>query len=222
MGGVVGGWLLVVFVYKFVGPPATPLMVIRKIQALAADSAARPAWTWISLASIPPSVQQVIVAAEDARFMEHWGIDFGAIGNVIHRSGRTTRLRGASTITMQTVKNVFLWPGRSYIRKCIEGLMAPIAGCIWGKRRTLEIYLNVVEWGDGIYGIEAAAQKYFHRSASQLRVHQAAALAAILPNPRGLSPHVLSAASRKRVERILREWKAVHVPATKSKRDRIG
>lgn len=209
-----GSWLLTVCAYKFVGPPVTPLMVMRKIQSFAGNSPTKQAWTWIPLTSIPLSVQQVVVAAEDARFMEHWGIDVGAIGDVFHGARRKARLRGASTITMQTVKNVFLWPGRSYIRKCLEGLMAPIAGLVWGKKRTLEIYVNVVEWGDGIYGIEAAAQKYFQRPARRLKVHEAAALASILPNPRGLSPHVLSIASRKRVERILREWRGVRVPIT--------
>jgi monofunctional biosynthetic peptidoglycan transglycosylase len=121
---------------------------------------------------------------------------------------------------MQTVKNLFLWPGRSYIRKFLEALMAPVAGFVWGKRRTLEIYLNVIEWGDGIYGIEEAAQEYFQHSAKDLTVSEAAALASILPNPRKLSPAFMSHVTRRRYDRILREWKGVQVPVSYHPRGR--
>lgn len=217
---VVGSWLAVVLAYRFVAPPATPLMFIRYLQAVSGSDSPKREWKWIPLSSISRPAQQVIVAAEDARFMDHWGIDLSAVGDVLDGSERRSRWRGASTITMQTVKNLFLWPGRSYIRKAIEAVMAPVAGLVWGKRRTLEIYLNVVEWGDGIYGIEAAAQRYFRTSASQLTVQQAAALAAILPNPRKFSPHILSASSRRRVDRIMREWQAVRIPTSGSRRER--
>jgi monofunctional biosynthetic peptidoglycan transglycosylase len=113
---------------------------------------------------------------------------------------------------MQTVKNVFLWPGRSYIRKGLEALMAPIAGVVWGKRRTLELYINVIEWGQGVYGLEAASRYYFNKPANQLDIREAAALAAILPAPRRLSPKSLSSTSQRRYQRILREANAIVLP----------
>ena len=210
MGSV---WVLTVLLFRFVNPPITPLIAIRSAEYTFEDRDVPTRWEWVPLASIPLHVQQSIVAAEDARFMEHWGIDVSAVGEAIEESDDRRRgPRGASTITMQTVKNVFLWPGRSYWRKVIEGVMAPIAGVLWGKRRTLEIYLNVIEWGEGIYGIQAASEYYFDRSVGQLSLEQAAALASILPSPRKLSPKNLSVVSRQRFDRIIREASAVPLP----------
>jgi len=207
-----GMWLLCVVLVRFFNPPFTPLVALRYVQSVWNGSDRPQIQSWIPLSRIPIPAQQAIVAAEDARFMEHWGIDLGAIGEVL--DDESSRPRGASTITMQTVKNVFLWPGRSYLRKVIEAGMALIAGMMWGKRRTLEIYLNVVEWGDGIYGIEEASKAYFHHSASALTVTEAAALASILPNPRQLSPQRMSHATRKRFERVMREWEGTRTPTT--------
>jgi monofunctional biosynthetic peptidoglycan transglycosylase len=213
-------WLFVVFVYRFVNPPVTPLIAIRYVQSVWSGTDRPQSLSWVPLTSIPTPVQQAVVAAEDSRFMNHWGVDLGAIGTVLDQTDGRRRLRGASTITMQTVKNLFLWPGRSYIRKFLEALMAPVAGFVWGKRRTLEIYLNVIEWGDGIYGIEEAAQEYFQHSAKDLTVSEAAALASILPNPRKLSPAFMSHVTRRRYDRILREWKGVQVPVSYHPRGR--
>jgi monofunctional biosynthetic peptidoglycan transglycosylase len=180
--------------------------------------ASHPRGSWVRIRELPAYVVQAVVTAEDSRFVEHWGVDLLAFGDVLSRSNgghgakRNVRLRGASTITMQTVKNLFLWPGRSYIRKGLELVMAPIAGLIWGKRRTLELYLNVIEWGDGVYGIDAAAWSYFNKRAAKLTLREAAALAAILPNPRRLSPLVMAKATRRRFERIMRESYATKVP----------
>jgi monofunctional biosynthetic peptidoglycan transglycosylase len=148
--------------------------------------------------------------------MSHCGIDISAVSMAIDDSDGRRRLRGASTITMQTVKNLFLWPGRSYVRKLVEVAMAPVAGLVWGKYRTLELYVNVIEWGPGVYGIEAASQEYFHHSAKELTVSEAAALAAILPNPRKLSPQRMSRPTRKRYERIIREWQGAQVPPVRA------
>jgi monofunctional biosynthetic peptidoglycan transglycosylase len=148
--------------------------------------------------------------------MSHWGVDISAVGRAIDDGDSRRRLRGASTITMQTVKNLFLWPGRSYLRKVFEVIMAPIAGFVWGKRRTLELYVNVIEWGPGIYGIEAASQEYFRHAAKALTVSEAAALAAILPNPRKLSPQRMSHPTRRRYERIIREWQGAQVPSARA------
>lgn len=207
-------WLVSVLLFRFINPPITPLMVIRSAEYLITDKPLIRQWDWVPLSEIPLPVQQAVVAAEDARFMDHWGVDFSAVEDAMDDSGARKRPRGASTITMQTVKNVFLWPGRSYLRKIIEVGMAPIAGVVWGKRRTLELYLNIIEWGEGVYGIEAASQFYFKRSVRQLSLQQAAALASVLPSPRRLSPNDLSEVSRQRYERIVKEANAVPLPTS--------
>jgi monofunctional biosynthetic peptidoglycan transglycosylase len=136
---------------------------------------------WVSLDDMAPVLPRTVVTAEDSRYCEHRGVDWDAVSDVID----TTRgaPRGASTITMQTVKNLYLWQSRSYVRKFLEVPLAYYADAVLGKRRTLEIYLNVAEWGPGIYGVEAAAQRYFNRPASKLDARQASLLAAALPNP---------------------------------------
>jgi monofunctional biosynthetic peptidoglycan transglycosylase len=208
----VGAWLFVVLMYRVVRPPATPLMAIRAVQAVWTSEAGFRSWEWVPLRKLPAYIPQAIVTAEDSRFVEHWGVDLSAVGDAIDAAGGRSRLRGASTITMQTVKNLFLWPGRSYLRKVIEWCMAPLAGVVWGKRRTLELYLNVIEWGEGMYGLESAARHYFKKGASQLSVSEAAALAAILPNPRKLSPIRMVYSTRRRYERILREYASTRLP----------
>lgn len=207
-------WGISVVFFRFVNPPLTPLIGIRAAEYLFAGKPALREWTWRPISYFPIHVQQAVVAAEDARFMEHWGVDLSAVEDALDDADERSKPRGASTITMQTVKNVFLWPGRSYLRKALEAVMAPVAGIVWGKRRTLELYLNVIEWGEGVYGLEAAAQHYMNKSAAQLSLHEAATLAAILPNPRRLSPKSLSRASERRYQRIMREAAAVVVPSS--------
>jgi monofunctional biosynthetic peptidoglycan transglycosylase len=135
------------------------------------------------LRSIAPTALASVIASEDASFCENDGVDWGSLREVLSGAGERGPSRGASTITMQTAKNLFLWPGRSTIRKGVEIGMALVLGEAWSKARTLEIYLNIAEWGDGIYGIEAAADRYFHKRASDLNPHEAAMLATALPNP---------------------------------------
>jgi monofunctional biosynthetic peptidoglycan transglycosylase len=187
-------------------------MVIRSVEYWLKGESAFKGWEWKPLSYFPIHAQQAVVAAEDSRFTDHWGVDLSAVGDAIDDSDERSKPRGASTITMQTVKNVFLWPGRSYIRKGIEAVMAPVAGVVWGKRRTLELYINVIEWGQGVYGLEAASRYYFNKPANQLDIREAAALAAILPAPRRLSPRALSNASQQRYQRILREAQAIVLP----------
>jgi monofunctional biosynthetic peptidoglycan transglycosylase len=134
---------------------------------------------WVSLDDIAPIVPRTIVSAEDGHYCEHPGVDWDAVSDVLDSESS----RGASTITMQTVKNLYLWQGRSYLRKALEVPLAYYADIVLGKRRMLEIYLNVAEWGPGIFGVEAAAQRYFKRSAADLDARQAGLLAAALPNP---------------------------------------
>jgi len=176
-GFLIGSVLLVV-IYGAVPPPVTPLMLIRAVEGHGIGKSWRP------LRGISANLVRAVMAGEDAKFCEHHGFDWDAIRDAWqrYRSGRG-RLRGASTISMQTAKNVFLWPGRDWLRKGFEAYFTVLIELAWGKPRIIEIYLNVVEWGPGIYGAEAAAQSYFHRPAAALNVEEAARLAAILPDP---------------------------------------
>jgi monofunctional biosynthetic peptidoglycan transglycosylase len=205
-------WVATVIVMRFISPPLTPLIAFRAAEYWLEGKPGIRAWEWRPISYYPTHVLQAVVAAEDARFFDHWGVDLSAVEDALDDSDGRSKPRGASTITMQTVKNIFLWPGRSYIRKAIEACMAPVAGILWGKKRTLELYVNVIEWGEGIYGLEAAAQYYFNRPANELSAREAAALAAILPSPRKLSPKSLGGASGRRFERIIRESPDVAVP----------
>ncbi|RYB03437.1 monofunctional biosynthetic peptidoglycan transglycosylase [Lichenibacterium ramalinae] len=137
---------------------------------------------WVPLAAVSPKLVASVILSEDGQFCHEHGIDVSALREVI-ADGDGAPARGASTITMQVAKNLFLWPGRSYLRKALEIPLAVLLDALWGKRRVLEAYLNVAEWGEGIYGIEAAAQDHFHVGASALTGRQAALLATALPNP---------------------------------------
>jgi monofunctional biosynthetic peptidoglycan transglycosylase len=160
-----------------VARPVSTLMLARMIEGKSYQRVYAP------LRTIAPTALAAVIASEDARFCDNDGVDWGALREVLSGAGEHGPSRGASTITMQTAKNLFLWPGRSTIRKGVEIGMALALGEAWSKARTLEIYVNIAEWGDGIYGIEAAADRYFHKSASQLNPHEAALLATALPNP---------------------------------------
>jgi monofunctional biosynthetic peptidoglycan transglycosylase len=165
-------------VYRFVPPPVTVLMILRAAQGHGMD------YRWRPLAAISPALAQAAVASEDAHFCSHHGFDLQAIQKAIkHDQRQPNRLKGGSTISQQTAKNVFLWPGRSYLRKGIEAWYTVLIEALWGKRRIMEVYLNVVEFGPGVYGAQAASQHYFHEDASQLTPSQAADLIAVLPKP---------------------------------------
>ncbi len=159
-----------------VARPFSTLMLARTVEGKPYQRVYAP------LKTIAPTALATVIASEDASFCDNDGVDWDALHEVIGDShGEPSR--GASTITMQTAKNLFLWPGRSIIRKGVEIPMALVLGKAWSKARTLEIYLNIAEWGEGLYGIEAAAERYFRKSASQLNSHEAALLATSLPNP---------------------------------------
>ena len=170
--------LFFVALYRLLPPPVTPLMLIREVEGYGI------AKSWRPLAQISPHLARAAMAGEDAKFCQHHGFDWEAIREAWRRyEAGAKRLRGASTISMQTAKNVFLWPGRDWLRKALEAYFTALIELAWGKRRIIEIYLNVVEWGPGIYGAEAAAQFYFHKPAAALTAEEAARLAAILPDP---------------------------------------
>jgi monofunctional biosynthetic peptidoglycan transglycosylase len=144
--------------------------------------------TWQPIEALPPHVLLAVIAAEDQRFPMHGGFDWGSIREAVDAHRRGGRLRGASTISQQTAKNLFLWHGRSFLRKALEAAFTLALETVWPKHRVLEMYLNIAEWGPGIFGIEAASRSHFGISARQLNREQAALLAAVLPNPRGYSP----------------------------------
>jgi monofunctional biosynthetic peptidoglycan transglycosylase len=185
-------------VFRFVPVPLTPLMVIRLAegQELHKD--------WVPLARIAPGPRHAVVAAEDNRFCEHGGFDWAALGQVLDELRAGERPRGASTISMQTAKNLFLWPDRNLLRKGLEIWLTPQVELLWDKRRIIEVYLNIVEMGPGIYGAEAAARHHFGKSAADLSAAEAARLAAVLPNPREWSPAPPSDYIVRRERTILR------------------
>ena len=167
-----------VIVYRFVPPPLTILMIERLIEGHGIDH------RWTPISAIAPAMTRAAIAGEDARFCQHHGFDFNAMEKALrHNQARPGRLRGGSTISQETAKNVFLWPDRSYVRKGLEAYFTVLIEAVWGKRRIMEIYLNTVEMGPGIYGVEAASQRYFGHGARDLTPAQAARLAAILPSP---------------------------------------
>jgi monofunctional biosynthetic peptidoglycan transglycosylase len=173
----VGLPLATVLIYRVVPVPITPLMLIRAAEGRGIDH------RWTPLYEISPNLVRSVVAAEDAHFCEHMGFDFAAMQKAYLNNQRGRKLRGGSTISQQTAKNVFLWDGRSYLRKGLEAYFTVLIETGWGKHRIMEVYLNSIEWGPGIYGAEAAARRNFGVSARDLSGSQAARLAAILPSP---------------------------------------
>jgi monofunctional biosynthetic peptidoglycan transglycosylase len=182
--------------YAFVNPPTTALMAMEAARLGGVDRA------WRGLEAISPHLARAVVAAEDARFCDHRGFDFEAIEAARARNAEGGALLGASTISMQTAKNAFLWPSRTWLRKGLEAGFTVLIEALWGKRRILEVYLNVVEWGEGVFGAEAAAQAWFGRPAAELTPAQAARLAAILPNPKARDAARPSAAVARRARAI--------------------
>lgn len=157
---------------------------------------------WVPRAEMSPSIQLAVIAAEDQLFATHWGFDFASIMQAIEANQEGKALRGASTLTQQTAKNLFLWPGKSYLRKGIEAYFCGLMELFWSKERILEMYLNIVEFGPGIYGVEAASRFYFNKPGKKLTDDEAARLAAVLPNPYRFRVKQPSAYTRERVRWI--------------------
>jgi monofunctional glycosyltransferase len=170
-----------ILAYRFV-PPVSTLMLARLAEQQGADR------QYVPLARISGNLRNAVIASEDARFCQHHGVDWGALRHVITHPGAAGPARGASTIPMQTAKNLFLWPSRSYLRKAIEIPLALMIDFAWPKRRILEVYLNLAQWGQGIFGAEAAARHYFRKSAEKLDEKEAALLATALPSPQHRNP----------------------------------
>jgi monofunctional biosynthetic peptidoglycan transglycosylase len=172
-----------VLLFKFVNPPFTWLMIQRGFERKADGKDWKIDKKWVDFDQIADPMKRAAVAAEDQSFLENHGFDFKAIERAIQKNAKSKKLIGGSTITQQTAKNVFLYPGRSIVRKGFEAWFTILIEAFWGKKRIMEVYLNVIEMGDGIYGIEAASQAYFHKPASQLTKRQSAAIAVIFPSP---------------------------------------
>jgi monofunctional biosynthetic peptidoglycan transglycosylase len=170
--------------FRWVPIPVTPLMLIRCVEQKMDGKEMKLAKDWTSLENISPHLQLAVVCTEDQNFLWHYGIDFGALKKAMDNTDGRKRRRGASTISQQVAKNVFLWNGRNYVRKGLEVYFTLLIETFWSKERIMEVYLNIAEMGDGIYGAEAASQAYFRKPAAKISKEQAATLACILPSPR--------------------------------------
>lgn len=194
--------VLAVVVYRWVPVPLTPLMVIRCVQNLGKGEPAAIHHKWVSLDEMSKYMPVAVIASEDQNFMHHHGFDFGAIQDAAEEKLRGGRSRGASTISQQTAKNVFLWPKSSWVRKGFEAYFTVLIELLWPKERIMEVYLNSIEMGPSIYGVEAVAQRHFGCSAAQLRRSDCALIAATLPNPLRFSSLTPSRYMRKRQKQI--------------------
>nr|WP_315132534.1 monofunctional biosynthetic peptidoglycan transglycosylase [uncultured Flavobacterium sp.] len=196
--------LFFVLLFKFVPVPFTPLMVIRAIENKAAGKEVYFSHNWEPIENLSMNLQKAVIASEDGTFLTHNGFDFNALQKAYKNNERGRKIKGGSTISQQTAKNVFLWQGRSYFRKGLEAYFTVLIEIIWGKERIMEVYLNSIEMGDGIYGAQAATQYWYRKDASSLTPMQAAGIAAILPNPRKYKATGSSSYINNRKSRIVR------------------
>ncbi len=201
-----------VILLRFINPPITFLMIQRGVERKSEGKDWKITKKWVKYSELSDNLKKAAVSGEDARFMEHWGFDRKAIADAYQRNKDGGKLRGGSTISQQTAKNVFLWPGRSWIRKGFETYFTALIELFWGKKRILDVYLNVIETGDGLYGAEAATQHYYGKSAQSLTKRQAALLIAVLPNPRRWSPVKPTAFINRKANLIVRYMGYSQVP----------
>ena len=198
-----------VILLKFVPVAFTPLMVIRGIENKLDGKEVNFEHNWEPIEKISKNLQKAVIASEDGTFLKHNGFDFKALQKAYKSNERGRRIRGGSTISQQTAKNVFLWQGKSYLRKGLEAYFTVLIEAIWGKERIMEVYLNSIEMGDGVYGAYAATEHWYRRDASSLTPMQAAGIAAILPNPRKFKATGSSSYINRRKQRIIRNMRAV-------------
>jgi monofunctional glycosyltransferase len=193
--------IIPVLLYKFVNPPTTPLMWIRWMESGMPQN--RSLNAWVPIEKVSPNILRAVVGAEDQKFFTHSGFDWLAIEHAIQANILTDRKLGASTISMQTARNVFLWQSRTWLRKLLESYFTVLIEFFWSKQRILEVYVNVIEWGDGIFGCEQAAQTYFKHSSRMLSPVESAWMAAVLPNPRNWTIRPTPGHVRARQAKIL-------------------
>jgi monofunctional biosynthetic peptidoglycan transglycosylase len=196
--------LFFVVLFKFVPVPFTPLMVMRYFENKAAGKENYFSHDWEPIENISMNLQKAVIASEDGTFLTHNGFDFIAMQKAYKSNERGRKIKGGSTISQQTAKNVFLWQGRSYLRKGLEAYFTVLIEIIWGKERIMEVYLNSIEMGDGVYGAQAATQHWYRKDASSLTMTQAAGIAAILPNPRKYRASSSSSYINNRKTKIVR------------------
>jgi monofunctional biosynthetic peptidoglycan transglycosylase len=203
--------ILSVVVLRFVPVFFTPLMFIRCYQQVTEGRDLKLSHHWVPLDEISESMPQAVMASEDAKFLKHHGFDYEAIEHAAKRNKEHPEKRrlGASTISQQTAKNVFLWPGRSWVRKGLEAYFTTLMELLWSKQRIMEVYLNSIEMGDGIYGVDAVAEYHFNKTARELTRSNCALIAATLPNPRRFSSKEPSAYMRQRQRKIEHEMKFI-------------
>jgi len=184
LAGVAACALLLVLMLRWVDPPTSAFMITARLEALfSGEHGYHTQYKWVDLEDIAPQAALAVIASEDQLFPFHAGFDFRSIREAVRHNAHSHRVRGASTISQQVAKNLFLWSGRSYFRKGLEAGFTLLIEWCWPKERILEVYLNIAEFGHGIYGVQAAAQHFYHRDARRLGREQAALLAAVLPNP---------------------------------------
>ncbi|HLW31236.1 MAG TPA: monofunctional biosynthetic peptidoglycan transglycosylase [Aequorivita sp.] len=200
----IGLTVLWVLIYKFVPVPYTPLMAIRAIEG---DEKYRTRHDWVPIEEISPYLQLAVICAEDQTFLSHSGFDRKAIEKAIKSNEKGKNLRGGSTISQQTAKNAFLWPHRNWVRKGLEAYFTLLIETLWSKERILEVYLNSVEMGDGVFGAEAASQYWFHTSAKKLKAENAAAIASILPSPRRYKANPPGPYVARRTQWVMRQMR---------------
>lgn len=206
---IIALWLAGILIFAFLPVPFSMVMVERQLSAWLTGNFSYVAHSdWVPMDEISPYMALAVMAAEDQKFPEHWGFDVDAIESALsHNQRNQHRIRGASTLSQQTAKNLFLWDGRSWVRKGLEvGLTAGIE-LVWTKRRILTVYLNIAEFGEGIFGVEAAAKHFFHKPASKLSASEAAILAAVLPNPLRFKANAPSGYVISRQQWILRQMR---------------
>lgn len=189
--------------------PFSAVMVERQLGAIFSGNFHYLAHSdWVSMDEMTPWMGLAVIAAEDQKFPDHWGFDVGAIEKALaHNERNENRIRGASTLSQQTAKNLFLWDGRSWLRKGLEAGLTVGIETVWSKKRILTVYLNIAEFGEGVFGVEAASQRYFHKPASNLTMSEAALLAAVLPNPIKFRADAPSGYIRSRQAWILRQMR---------------
>lgn len=204
-----------VVIYRFVNPTVTPLMIVRAFEQLGdSDRELRIQRQWTDFEDIPNSMKRAVIASEDQRFVEHSGFDLKAIDKAMkyNEKHQGRKVRGASTISQQTAKNVFLWPARSWLRKALEVYFTLLIEVFWSKERILEVYLNIIEFGDGIYGVSAASEHYYKKDVSGMNRDQSAMLAACIPAPLTWSPIKPNNRVLRRKAFILRYMKKMQIP----------
>jgi monofunctional biosynthetic peptidoglycan transglycosylase len=201
-----------VILFRFAPVPITPLMVSRAFETYSDGPGFGWKKEWVALDELPSCVANAMICAEDSRFLEHSGFDFTAIKKAMDQNAEGKKVKGASTISQQTAKNLFLWQGRTWLRKGLEAYFTVLIELFWSKQRIMEVYVNIIEMGNGVYGIQAAAMQYYQKDARKLKAGEAAMVASILPNPRKWSPLKPSSQIYRKQQRILKGMRQTKSP----------